>query len=93
MHPVAHPPQPSLCHRRPFCELDEQRPLLAVYVATRLQPGAEEWQKDAVRAARAANYSWDEIAQALMTSRQSAHEKFRKCVPEEQKEQEPTAQS
>jgi len=78
---------------RPGGEPDEQRPLLAVYVATRLQAGAEEWQKEAVRAARAADYSWDEIAQVLMTSKQSAHERFRKHVPDEQKKQEPAAQS
>ena len=76
---------------RPGGGPDEQRPLLAVYVATRLQTGAGEWQREAVCAARAADYSWDEIAQALMTTRQSAHERFRKHVPEEQKNQEPTA--
>ncbi|MEU5632268.1 hypothetical protein ACH47C_24175 [Streptomyces rishiriensis] len=63
-------------------ELDEQRPLLAIYAATRLQMNAGEWQKEAVRAARAADYSWDEIAQPLMTSKQSAHERFRKHVPD-----------
>ncbi|EMF56468.1 hypothetical protein SBD_2219 [Streptomyces bottropensis ATCC 25435] len=78
---------------RPSGEPDEQRPLLAVYVATRLQAGAEERQKEAVRAARAADYSWDEIAQALMTSKQSAHERFRKQVSDEQKKQESAAHS
>ncbi|MFJ2021935.1 hypothetical protein [Streptomyces nodosus] len=73
-------------------ELDEQRPLLAVYVATRLQNGAEAWQRDAVRAAREADYSWDEIAQALMTSKQSAHERFRKHVPDQSKQQDQAAQ-
>ncbi|WP_179202097.1 hypothetical protein [Streptomyces caniscabiei] len=46
-----------------------------------------------MRAARAADYSWDEMAQALMTSKQSAHERFRKHVPDEQKKQEPAAHS
>ncbi|MFD7205745.1 hypothetical protein [Streptomyces sp. NPDC059893] len=41
---------------------DEQRPLLAAYVATRLKNSAEEWQNEAVRAARAADYPWDDIA-------------------------------
>ncbi|MFR0367493.1 hypothetical protein [Streptomyces sp. MCC20] len=75
----------ALCApQRPEGELDEQRPLLAVYATTLLQNGAEVWQQDAVRAARAADYSWDEVAQALMTSKQAAHEKFRKHVPESQ---------
>ncbi|MFD7137523.1 hypothetical protein [Streptomyces sp. NPDC059894] len=78
--------------QRPEGELDEQRPLLAVYVATRLQNGAEVWQQDAVRAARAADYSWDEIAQALMTSKQSAHERFRKHVPDQSQQQDQAAQ-
>ncbi|MFF1594748.1 hypothetical protein ACFVY0_42790 [Streptomyces sp. NPDC058286] len=77
---------------RPGGDLDEQRPLLAVYLATRLQNSSEEWQKEAVRVAKAADYSWDEIAQALRTTKQSAHEKFRKFVPAEQKKQEPAAQ-
>ncbi|MDX2522595.1 hypothetical protein PV355_47295 [Streptomyces stelliscabiei] len=46
-----------------------------------------------MRAARAADYSWDEIAQALMTSKQSAHERFRRHVPDEQKKQGPAAYS
>jgi hypothetical protein len=63
---------------RPGGEPDEQRPLLAAYAATRLQAAAEEWQQEAVRAARAAGYSWDEIAKPLRTTKQSAHRKFLK---------------
>lgn len=53
---------------RPGGAPDEQRPLLAAYVATRLKNSAEGWQKEAVRAAGAADCSWDDIAQALRTS-------------------------
>lgn len=67
---------------RPGGEPDEQRPLLAAYAATRLQAEAEEWQREAVRAARAAGFSWDEIAGALSTTKQSAHEKFHKYTQE-----------
>jgi hypothetical protein len=54
------------------------RPLLAAYAATTLLTDVEAWQRDAVRAARKSGFSWDEIARPLMTSKQSAHEKFAK---------------
>jgi hypothetical protein len=60
----------------PQDELEEPRPLSAIYAATLLRGYAERWQETAVRAARA-DYSWKEIARPLGTSRQSAHERFR----------------
>ncbi|MET8680043.1 hypothetical protein ABZW18_21280 [Streptomyces sp. NPDC004647] len=57
-------------------ELDDTRPLAAVYAATLLRDHAERWQETAVRAAKA-DYSWEEIARALCTTKQSAHEKYR----------------
>ncbi|MFD8386143.1 hypothetical protein ACFV2X_47885 [Streptomyces sp. NPDC059679] len=57
-------------------ELDDTRPLIAIYAATLLRAHAERWQETAVRAARA-DYSWEEIARPLGTTKQSAHERFR----------------
>jgi len=62
------------------------RPLLAVHAATSLLMNVEAWQRDAVRAARTAGFSWDEIAGPLMMSKQSAHEKFAKHVEAEAEE-------
>ncbi|MGW2748117.1 hypothetical protein [Streptomyces sp. NPDC001450] len=57
-------------------ELDDTRPLVAVYAATLLRGMADTWQDEAVRAAKA-DYSWEEIARPLGVSKQAAHERFR----------------
>ena len=57
-------------------EHEPARPLLAVYATTRLQADAETQQLEAVRMAKAAGFSWDEIGDALGMSKQSAWEKF-----------------
>ncbi|MFE5549575.1 hypothetical protein ACFQ71_38030 [Streptomyces sp. NPDC056534] len=56
--------------------LDEHRPLAAIHAATVLRSLAESMQRTGVSAARAAGYSWEEIARPLETTRQSAHERF-----------------
>ncbi|MFK0238634.1 hypothetical protein [Streptomyces vinaceus] len=56
-------------------EGDEVRPLAVVHAATLLKSMADTWQAEAVQAARG-DYSWEEIAGALGTSKQSAHERF-----------------
>ncbi|MFC9259356.1 hypothetical protein ACFT25_06000 [Streptomyces hydrogenans] len=62
------------------------RPLLAAYMAATLQRDLDAWQMDAVRAARKGGFSWDEIAGPLSMSKQSAHEKFAKRIPEDAEE-------
>ncbi|MFF3861568.1 hypothetical protein [Streptomyces sp. NPDC002209] len=56
-------------------EGDEARPLAVVHAATLLKSMADTWQAEAVQAART-DYSWEGIAGALGTSKQSAHERF-----------------
>ncbi|MFK8851133.1 hypothetical protein [Streptomyces sp. Ac-502] len=55
---------------------EDSRPLVALYAATLLRQDSERWQQLAVQAAKK-DYSWEEIARPLGTSKQAAWERFR----------------
>ncbi|MBK3587919.1 hypothetical protein JHN49_31030 [Streptomyces sp. MBT57] len=59
--------------------LDEARPLAAINTASVVRDLAQRWQETAVRTAKA-DYTWEAVALALGTSKQSAHERFRNSL-------------
>jgi hypothetical protein len=61
-------------------ELSATRPLVAVQISRRLETSGAHWLAQSVKAAKDDGSSWTEVGKALGTSKQNAHERWRRLI-------------